>query len=45
MNRQPSNREYATDFSDEINEKMHQSIYTKPRQVQTSQVFSNPGSQ
>ncbi len=41
-NRQPSNREYATDFSDEINDKMHQSIYTRPRQVQTTPVFSNP---
>ena len=39
MNRQPVNREFSTDYSDEINEKMNEKIYNIPRQQQNINFF------
>ena len=39
MNRQPVNREFTTDYSDVINEKMNEKIYNIPRQQQNLDFF------
>ena len=42
MNQQNQTRDFSTDYSDVINQKMNENLYNIPRQNNTNPVFFNP---